>query len=138
VSLFLPLKRATLLIPSGPQGDLDRKHLFILMTDPYQNEANSPLFILMVSLSTIRKGIPYDPACILHSGDHPFIKHDSYVVYQKARLEDADKILRGVKSGQLTPYDPVDKDVFERISKGIHESRLTSPKLLEFYFKASA
>lgn len=138
MSLFLPLKRATLLIPSGPQGDLDRKHLFILMTDPYQNDANSARFILMVSLSTIRNGVPYDPTCILHSGDHPFIKHDSYVVYQKARLECADKILRGVKSGQLTPYDPVDKNVFARISKGIQESRLTSPKLLEFYFKASA
>ena len=57
----------------------------------------------MVSLSTVRQGVPHDPACILYAGDHAFVKHDSYVVYQKARIEEADKVLRGVKSGQLVP-----------------------------------
>jgi len=34
MSLFLPIKRATLLVPSGADGDPDRKHLFVLLTDP--------------------------------------------------------------------------------------------------------
>ena len=85
MSLFLPLKRATLLIPSGPQGDQDRKHLFILLTDPHADQAGKNC-VLMVSLSTVRPGMPHDPTCILYAGDHPFVKHESYVVYQKARL----------------------------------------------------
>ena len=134
--LFLPLKRATLLIPSGPQGDQNRKHLFILLTDPQDDEAGKKC-VLMVSLSTVRQGVPHDPTCILYAGDHPFVKHDSYVVYQKARLEEADKVLRGVKSGQLVAHDPMDGAVFARMCKGLEESRLTPAKLLTFYLKAT-
>lgn len=136
MSLFLPLRRATLLIPSGPQSDPDRKHLFILLTDPHDDETGKKC-ILMVSLSTIRPGMPYDSTCILYAGDHPFVKHDSNVVYQKARLEDADKVLRGVKCGQLVPQDPMGGAVFARICKGLKESRLTPTKLLNFYLKAT-
>lgn len=135
MSLFLPLKRATLLIPSGPQGDQDRKHLFILLTDPHDGGSGTKS-VLMVSLSTVRSGIPHDPSCVLYAGDHPFVKHDSYVVYQKARLEDADKVLRGVKNGQLVPQDPMDGTVFARVCKGLEESRLTPAKLRAFYQKA--
>ena len=132
MSLFLPLKRATLLIPSGPQGDQDRKHLFILLTDPHIDEAGKNC-VLMVSLSTVKPGVPNDPTCILYAGDHRFVKSDSYVVYQKARLEEADKVLRGVKSGQLAPHDPMKGAVFARICKGLEDSRLTPAKLLNFY-----
>ena len=90
----------------------------------------------MVSLSTVRLGMPHDPTCILCARDHPFVAHDSYIVYQKARLEESDKLLRGVKYGQLVPQDPMDGAVFARICKGLEESRLTPTKLLTFYRKA--
>lgn len=136
MSLFLPLKRASLLIPSGPQHDQSRKHLFILLTDPLDDDDGIKC-ILMVSLSSIRAGIPHDPTCILYSGDHPFLKQDSFVVYQKSRLEEVDKVLRGVKTGQLVPQAPMDGAVFARICKGLEDSRLTPPKLLKFYLKAT-
>ena len=136
MSLFLPLKRATLLIPSGPESDKDRKHLFILLNDPHDDESGKAC-VLMVSLSTVRQGVPHDPACILYAGDHAFVKHDSYVVYQKARIEEADKVLRGVKIGQLVPQAPMDGAVFARICKGLEESRLTPTRLLNFYLKAT-
>jgi hypothetical protein len=136
MSSFLPLKRATLLIPSGPQGDQNRKHLFILLTDPKDDEAGKKC-VLMVSLSTIRQGVPHDPTCILYAGDHPFVRYDSYVVYQKARLEEADKMLRGVKGGHFVPHDPMDGAVFARMCKGLQESRLTPAKLVTFYLKAT-
>jgi len=136
MSLFLPLKRATLLIASGPQDDQERKHLFILLTDPRSDEAGKKS-VLMVSLSTIKPGVPHDPSCILHAGDHPFVKRGSYVVYQKARLEEADKVLRGVKNGQFVPLAPIDGAIFARICKGLEESRLTPAKLLNFYLKAT-
>ena len=71
MSRFLPLRRATLLIPSGPRTDPNRKHLFILLTDPTVDAAGRS-FVLMVSLSTVRAGVPHDPTCILYAGDHPF------------------------------------------------------------------
>lgn len=136
MSLFLPLKRATLLIPSGSQSDPGRKHLFILLTDPTSDEIGKNC-VLIVSLSTVRPGIPYDDACVLHAGNHPFVKHDSYVVYQRARLEDADKILRGVKNSQLVSQEPINEAVFIKICKGIENSSLTPAKLLTFYLRAT-
>jgi hypothetical protein len=136
MSLFLPLKRATLLVPSGPPGDQNRKHFFILLTDPHDNGVGKKC-VLMVSLSTVRPGVPHDPACILSAGDHPFVRHDSYVVYQRARLEEADKVLRGVKSGQFVPQDTINSAAFARICKGLEESRLTPKKLLDFYHEAT-
>jgi glucose-6-phosphate 1-dehydrogenase len=136
MSLFVPLKRATLLIPSGPSGDIKRKHLFILLTDPYPDETGKSA-VLLVSISTVRPSVPHDPTCILHPGDHDFVKRDSYVVYQKARLEGADKLLRGVKSGELVAYVPMHGAVFARVCKGLEESRLTPTKLLVFYRNAT-
>lgn len=136
MSLFLPLKRATLLVPSGPDNDPDRKHLFILLTDPADAETGDRA-VLMVSLSSIKPGLPHDPACRVYPGDHPFVKRDSFVVYQKARIEEAYKVLRGVKDGKLVPHDPMDSAVFARICKGLEDSRLTPPKVLRFYLTAS-
>lgn len=132
MSVFVPLRRATLLIPSGPLGDPDRKHLFILLTDPAADDSGR-LCVLLVSISSVKPGVPYDGTCILYAGDHPFVKHDSYVVYQKARLEEADKLLRGVKRGLLIPQEPLDGSVFARICRGFTESRMTPIKFVEFY-----
>lgn len=132
MSVFLPLKRATLLVPSGPAANPDQKHLFILLNDPWGADPAARQ-VLMVSMSTVRPGIPHDATCFLYPGDHPFVKHRSYVVYQKPRLEGADAVLRGVKSGQLVPQDIMDSAMFARICKGLEESRQTPPRFLTFY-----
>ena len=136
MSLFLPVRRATLLIPSGPPGDPDRKHLFILLTDPRADDRGTAS-VLMVSLSTIRQGVPFDRSCLLYPGDHPFVRRDSYVVYQRARLEAVDAVLRGVNSGQLVPQAALNGGVFATVCRGFEESRLTPPRLLDFYLRAT-
>jgi len=93
--------------------------------------------VLMASLSSLRPGVPHDASCILYAGDHSFVKRESYVVYQKARVESVDKILRGVKAGQLIPHDPMESGILARICKGLEESRLTSSKVLKFYRSAT-
>lgn len=151
MSLFLPVRRATLLIPSGPVGsDSNKKHLFILLTDP--TPVSGPLYdntgvvlqkgasekqILMVSISTLKPQFPHDPTCLLYQGDHPFIKHDSYVKYSKARIEGAEGIMRGIKNGVLIQHDPVDTAIFARICHGLTQSRFTTPKVLAFYEAAT-
>lgn len=137
MGLFLPLRRATLLIPSGPNDDLARKHLFILLTDPCSEAEGTEKSVLLVSLSTVRDKIPHDGSCLLHPGDHAFVKTTSYVVYQRARIETANKLLEGVKQGLLVPQDTIDPGVFARICKGLEESRFTSPRFLSFYRKAT-
>ena len=133
MSLFLPVRRATLLVPSGPAHDPDRKHLFILITDPVSIPESTEKHILMVSTSTVKTGMPHDPTCLIYPGDHPFIKHDSFISYRTARIEEAQKLLKGVSSGLLIPQGTIEGGIVARICKGLTESRQTAPKILRFF-----
>jgi hypothetical protein len=133
VSLFVPFKRATLLIPSGPANDPARKHLFVLLTDPIKSVDFDEKQVLLVNITSIPNGFTYDSTCILKPGEHRFIKHESYVYYAKARIEAANALLRGVKSGQLAPHEIMDEALVKRICDGLQQSPHTAPRILRFY-----
>lgn len=138
MSLFLPFKRATLLIPSGPDHDPDRKHLFILLTDPYPHPESQIKSVLLVSLSKLNPKLPHDATCILYPGDHPFIKVESFVSYQKARITEADKLIRGVAEGKMFCREMLDSAIFARVCYGLTQSSFTAPAHLRFYELATA
>ena len=122
MKLFMPLCRAAMLIPSGPESDPDRKHLFILMTDPVTQEE----VVLIVSVSTAKDGIYHDPACLLFKGDHSFIRHKSYVL-------PANDLLRGFNAGKFEAKEAMDTAIFARICAGLIDSRHTPPKIKTWY-----
>ena len=124
--MFIPIKRATVLIPSGPAHDPARKHLFILLTDPCPQQT-----ILLVGVSTCRRG--FDQTCRLFAGDHEFVKHDSFIEYALARIEGADGLMRGVKAGLLEARDAIDTPIFARICHGLTESPFTAPRIKDYY-----
>jgi hypothetical protein len=127
--MFFVVRRATLLIPSGPVDDPDRKHLFICLTDPGGTERD----VLLVSISTVVPGQPFDATCRLYAGDHPFIRHDSFVSYRSLRVEIAQRLTSGVASGVLVPREPLDPGVFARVCKGVEQSRSVAPKFLIYF-----
>lgn len=136
MSLFVPFKRATLLIPSGPLNVPDRKHLFVLLTDPVEAAGFDEKQVLLVNITSVPRGLPYDSTCIIQPGEHRFIKHKSYVFYAKARIETANALLRGVKSGQLIPHEIMDHALVKRIGDGLQQSPHTTPKMLRFYLNS--
>ncbi len=131
--IFLPFKRATLLMPSGPVHDVERRHLFVLITDPVENLVTKIKETLVVSLSTIKPQNPFDDTCIIHPNEHPFIKHDSFVFYRRATIQDCNKLISGVKQGVFEAKGIIDATVFSKICNGIESSRYTPPKCLKFY-----
>ena len=131
--MFFVVKRATLLIPSGPPSDPNKKHLFICLTDP----AGVAKETLMVSVSTLHDGFPADETCRLFDGDHPFIKHKSFVDYRNARIVAAEKLVKGVNQGLFIAMDALQSAVFTRVCYGLTESPLTAPKFIEFYRTAT-
>jgi len=134
MTVFQPVRRATLLIPSGPAHDLDRKHLFIILTDPVADPLNEGKdSILLTSLSTLDAAYPYDPTCILHPGDHPFVTRDSYVSYRDSRILETAKIVNGVTSGVFVVKDLMDSSIVDRICDGLSISPHTTEKIKRFF-----
>lgn len=137
MSLFLPFRRASLLIPSGPAHDPERKHFFILLTNPYSHPDTNVNSVLLVSICSVQEQCFHDSACYLYPGDHPFINRKSYVAYNLARIEAADKLTRGVKAGLFVQQEIVADEVFARICHGLSQSRHTAPAIINFYTAAS-
>jgi len=133
MSLFVPYRRATLLIPSGPAHDPERKHLFIVLTDPARVLDYDETQSLLVGVTTLQPDLPYDPTCLLHAGDHEFIRHRSYVHYARALIEPSQSILNGVKKGVLVPKAMLVEDIFARVCNGLVKSRFTARRIIAFY-----
>ncbi|MCE9639699.1 MAG: hypothetical protein K8S22_06050 [Betaproteobacteria bacterium] len=133
MKLFLPFRRATLLVPSGPAHDPEQKHLFIVLTDPAEVLDFDEKHSLLVGVTTIHTGIPHDPACEFHAGDHSFIRHKSYADYARARIEPSRKIIDGVKKGVFTAQALLDEALFAHVCRGIAQSRFAAPKVVSFY-----
>ena len=135
MDLYLPLRRGTLLIPSGPPDDPERKHLFVILTDPVVDENDGTQRVLLVSISSVRSRYD-DSTCILRRGDHPFIRHESFVDYREARIELVDALRRGVQNGVLVPQESIETSVFSRICTGLQNSPHTAPRFLKFFWEA--
>lgn len=127
--MFLPNRKATLLVPSGPLHDPDRKHLFILLSDPVTEEE----VVLMVSISSVKPNRWHDDACMISPGEHPFIVKESFVDYSSCRIEPGEKLLNGVYKGFFVPRDPMPQSVFERICCGVMVSRRTPKDMKRFF-----
>jgi hypothetical protein len=81
--------------------------------------------LAMVSATTLRDGVPHDPACVLEAGDHPFIQHRSYLAYRYMRLDASTHVEKMVSGAVWKPHDPCPADLLQRIVAGVCQSRLT-------------
>lgn len=129
MTMFLPNRKATLLVPSGPLHDPDRKHLFIVISGPVNDEQ----LVLLVSISSVKPNLWNDQSCLLFPGDHPFIKRDSFVDYSSSRIEPAEKLAKAVDQGIFVPREPVSQDLFDRICAGVLASRRTPKDIKRFF-----
>lgn len=104
--MFIPFKKATLLIPSSPDNLRDVKHLFIILTNPPTSEKQAK--VLLVNVSTVYNNHVFDDACIIEAGEHTFIKRRSFIHYRYARIEEASMLIKKVKSGEFIDEAPQD------------------------------
>jgi hypothetical protein len=125
---FLPQKKATLLIPSGPRHDPERKHLWIILTDQCPLNAH-----LIVSVCTIRIGEYHDPSCVIEAGEHPRIKEKSYVLYRLARAERHNTLINGEAAWLYQKDETVSDALFERVCAGVAASEHIPIRMLRYF-----
>ena len=120
-------EKGTLLIPSGPSHDPDRKHLHIICNDTDGNGYN-----LIVPMASWTNDL-CDETCVLLEHDHAFIRTKSWIVYRNAKIEMAIKLERGVQNGLIEPHKDMNANAFLKVKNGICQSPHTKRKIKRYF-----
>lgn len=120
----------TFFIPTG-----GKEHLFFVVLGPLDLEDSPKQQFLLVNATTVRENDPqFDDSCVLQVGDHPFIKHASYIAYRSARLEAA-RHIESVLGTVFRPGEDCSKEVLQRIIEGAKKSRRLRRDLKDLFCK---
>ena len=74
-----------------------------------------------------------DTTCILDVGSHSFIRHQSYVVYELARIETIADLRAAEASGNITAMGQLAPETLDRICAGLEGSPNTAEAIKVFY-----
>jgi hypothetical protein len=98
-------------------------HLWLVLNDPSAHSG----FALIVNISTLRPNA--ETTCVFHAGEHPFIRHDSYVRYGSARKAKASDLSEAVKRGLLTPHQTASDVLLAKVRAGAKASPFLANEL---------
>lgn len=93
-----------------PRGGV--KHLFVVVSKPESDR------VLFVHVSSIKPGRECDTSCVVRPGEHPFTKHDSFVVYSAAMFAIESHVEAQVRAGIWRPQPPARSALLGRIREG--------------------
>ena len=113
-------------MPSGPDIDLYRLHLFVICTDSCENGNQ-----VIVSITSYTNEL-CDKTCVLLAHEHAFLLHKSYVFYRKAAVTPTAALVAGVSKNLFTPKADMNAQSFLRIYNGLCVSPQT-PRLVKAY-----
>ena len=107
------------------------RHLHVIISDPAQS--SDQVFHVMVST----RGDHKEECCILRSNDHPFITHDSVIVYKipPARLVTLQKLNQLKEQNILKERQSVSPELLKRIQEGYAKSRFWADRIYQLWFR---
>lgn len=112
----------TYLISTPP--DYQTEHLFIIIITIDDDEA------LIVNITTKKENS--DMSCIITTGDHDFITHDSVINYKDAIKTKIKLLKTNIENNNITPHSPVSEDLLQRILKGASNSEFLPKEFKEY------
>lgn len=125
---YVPVKRATLLIPTKYTDTNDERHLFVIMNDHCKHNRH-----LVVNFTSVPKKKKYDKTCIVKAGEHPFIGNDSYVAYRFADVLGHKHIIRCVNNYLYIPHPTqISESLHQRIWDGFEKSKFIKGFVLHY------
>lgn len=103
-------------------------HLFVIVLDPEEYTKNT--IIIPVDSYTSDK---QDSTTILNPGDHEFVKHKSFLNYNRARIRTMTFIEQMIKDGKAKTKPSMRSDILERITAGLRKSEHTPQEVITMY-----
>ena len=107
-------------------------HLHIVCSDPAFYPEIGGIGVLVVNISSVKEDLTYDSTCVLHAGEHPFVVHDSYVVYAKAVVWKLENIEKRIESGEVVPKSSLAEPFISNIISGFFKSPFVARRILKF------
>lgn len=123
---YIPVRGGSILAVAGAIN-----HLHFICSDHFFDRHSGAISVVAVNISSVKTGYPYDKTCILDKGDHPFIKHKSYVYYKQAAIFRVEKIKYGIEAGDITVLENVSEEVLQKVIAGFEASPFTPAKILK-------
>jgi len=107
-----------------------KEHLYIVLSCPNISD-NKFVFL---NLTTKKNQDGEDHTVVLCAGEHPFIKHETYVLYSDARLIEVDKFRQLIRNSSFDyyPHD-VSENMLNKIRVGLQESPF-APEYIGIHF----
>jgi hypothetical protein len=84
--------------------------------------------VAIVPISTHTNNL-CDQTCVVIAGEHPFVRHKSYVLYRYARTIGCDEVSRGIADGTLRKHDDMNGQTFLKVRNGMCRSPSTPRKI---------
>ena len=100
-----------------------KEHLHFVVTDP----AGEKVPIVGITSSVL------EVEFALNRGDHPFIRHQSYINYRKAQIISTDVIKRCLNEGLRRRQRDAREAIIQKISEGVLESSRSPERIKNFY-----
>lgn len=111
-------------------GSID--HLHIICSDPSFYPQIGAIGVLVVNITSVKPNTTYDQTVVLHHGAHPFIVHDSYVLYAQAVVWKLETIEKRIESGEIIPQEPLNEPYISNVISGFFKSPFVPRKILKF------
>lgn len=101
----------------------DKQHLFFVIFDVADR---CPELYICAMLSSWKEGSRFcDSACIIVEGEHPFVRHKSYIAYAETMILTRDDMERLIEEKKFIAKEPASPELIKRI----RESSLKSKNL---------
>ena len=126
--MFCGIPGDCLLIETNKEAGYIKSHLFVIILEAEDHTRNT----IIVNIQTIQDG-KYDKTVVLRKGDHPFIKHDSYVNYRLSQIVSLNDLEQKISDGIASIKPSMTTAVFQKICVGISKSPFTPTEVVEMY-----
>ena len=93
-------------------------HLWFILSDPGKDSEH----VLIVNATSSFLGRDVDNSCILKRGEHPFIRHESYIFYEGAKQTTMHKLIEGFETEMLRFQESASDKLLLRMRDSLMQS----------------